>query len=85
MFFTVPRTNFELLVTFNLSFVNPFPNDKFLTLPNLEFADDNFRFGENGREFSKWVENIVEKGEIACYEQFLFFPQFFQKTSTADT
>ena len=25
------------------------------------------------------VENIVEKGEIARYEQFLLFPQCFQK------
>ena len=25
------------------------------------------------------VENIVEKGEIAHYEQFLLFPQCFQK------
>ena len=25
------------------------------------------------------------KGQIACYEQFLFFPQLFQKTCTADT
>ena len=25
------------------------------------------------------------KGEIARYEQFLLFPQCFQKTSTADT
>ena len=28
---------------------------------------------------SKWVENTVGKGEIACYEQFLLFPQCFQK------
>ena len=27
------------------------------------------------------VENIVGKGEIARYEQFLFFPQCFQKLS----
>ena len=27
----------------------------------------------------------MEKGEIALYEQFLLFPQRFQKTSTADT
>ena len=47
-------------------------------------ADDNFRFGENGREFSKWVENTVGKGEIARYEQFLLFPQSFQKTFTTD-
>ena len=29
---------------------------------------------------SKWLENIVRKGEIAHYEQFLLFPQCFQKT-----
>ena len=43
-----------------------------------EFAD-NFKFGENGRKLSKRVENTVGKGEIACYEQFLLFPQCFQK------
>ena len=36
-------------------------------------------------EFLKWVENTMGKGEIACYEQFLLFPQYFQKTFTADT
>ena len=30
-----------------------------------EFADDNFKFDENGRKLSKWVENTVGKGEIA--------------------
>ena len=44
-----------------------------------EFADDNFKFDEHGRKLSKWVENTVEKGEIARYEQFLLFPQCFQK------
>ena len=34
---------------------------------------------------SKWVENTVGKGEIAHYEQFLLFPQCFQKTCAADT
>ena len=32
---------------------------------------------------SKRVEDIVGKGEIACYKQFLLFPQCFQKTCTA--
>ena len=41
-----------------------------------EFAQDNFQFGDNGRKFSKWVENTVEKREIAHYEQFLLFPVF---------
>ena len=44
-----------------------------------EFADDNFRFDENGRKLSKQVENTVGKGEIARYEQFILFPQCFQK------
>ena len=50
-----------------------------------EFADDNFTLDENGRKFSKRRENTVGKGEIARYEQFLLFPQCFQKTFTADT
>ena len=33
----------------------------------------------------KQLENTVGKGEIARYEQFLLFPQCFQKTSTEDT
>ena len=45
-----------------------------------EFADDNFKFDETGRKLSKRVENTVGKGEIARYEQFLLFPQCFQKT-----
>ena len=49
-----------------------------------EFADDNFGFDENGRKFSKTVENTVGKGEIARDEQFLLFPQSFQKICTAD-
>ena len=49
-----------------------------------EFTDDNFSFDLNDRMFSKRVEN-TGKGEIACYKQFLHFPQSFQKTYTADT
>ena len=41
-----------------------------------EFAGDNFKFDENARKFSKRVENIVGKGEIARNEQFLLFPVF---------
>ena len=50
-----------------------------------EFADGNFKHDENGKKFLKQVENTVGKGEIARYEQFLLFPQCFQKTCTADT
>ena len=44
-----------------------------------DFADDNFKFDKNGRKLSKPVENTVGKGEIARYEQFLLFPEYFQK------
>ena len=50
-----------------------------------EFADDNFKFDQNNRKFSKRVENTVGKGEIARSEQFLLFPQCFQENCTADT
>ena len=44
-------------------FFNPFPNNKFLYSSKLkEFADDSFKFDENGRKLSKWIENTVEKG-----------------------
>ena len=35
-------------------------------------------------QVSDSVENIVEKEEIARYEQFLLFPQCFQKLSVVD-
>ena len=44
-----------------------------------EFADNNFKFDKNGSKLPRWVENTVGKGEIAHYEQFLLFPQRFQK------
>ena len=47
---------------------NPLPDDKFYSSKLTEFADDNFKFDENGRKFSKEVENTVGRGEIACYE-----------------
>ena len=53
-------------------------------MKELNFADDNFKFDENGRKFSKRVENNVGKGQIAPYQQFLLFPQCFQKTYTPD-
>ena len=41
-------------------------------------ADDNFEFDENSKKFCKREENMVGKGEIARYEQFLLYPQCFQ-------
>ena len=59
---------------------NPLPDHKILDRSKLkQSSDDNFKFDENSRKFSKRVENTVGKGEIAHYEQFLLFPQRFQK------
>ena len=37
-----------------------------------------------GIQLSDWVENIVGKGAIAHYRQFLLFPQCFQKLSVVN-
>ena len=60
--------------------VEPITRRQILDSSKLKaFADDNLKFDENGRKLSKRVDNTVGKGEIACYEQFLLFPQCFQK------
>ena len=38
----------------------------------------------NGDQLLVQVENIVGKGKIAHFEQFLLFPQCFQKLSIVD-
>ena len=42
------------------------------------------KFGQMGIQLSDLVENILGKGEIAHYEQFLPFPQCFQSLSVAN-
>ena len=44
-----------------------------------ELADNNFKFDENDRKLFETGRNTVGKEEIARYEQFLLFPQCFQK------
>ena len=45
---------------------NTFHKQRILGTSNLkEFAEDNFEFGENGRNFSESVEKNEGKGEIA--------------------
>ena len=59
-------------------------------MPILDFSnsagnkDIYQKYGQMGIQLSDWVENIVGKGEIARYEQFLLFPQCFQKLSVVD-
>ena len=63
LFDIFPTVLFISVVKIRDSLVNSFPNDKFLYSSKLkEFADGNFKFDENGRKCSKWVENTVRKG-----------------------
>ena len=55
----------------------PFPKEILESSKLIKFADDNFRFDENGRKYFKRLENTMGKGEIARFEQFLIFPQCF--------
>ena len=41
-------------------------------------------YWQMGTQLFDWVENIVGKGQIAGHEQFLLFPQCFQKLSVVD-
>ena len=61
------------------AFLTHYQTTNFRLFQLKEFADDNFKFDENSRKLSKWVENTVEKGEIARYEQYLLFPTVFSK------
>ena len=62
-----------------MSYLTHYQTTNFRLFQSETFADDNFKFDENGRKLSQQVENSVGKGEIARYEQFLLFPQCFQK------
>ena len=51
------------------SFCYPFPKWQILDSSKLKaFADDDFKLDDNGRKFSKRVENTVGKGQIPRYE-----------------
>ena len=50
-----------------MSFGKEFPKQQILDSSKVkDFAGNNFIFDENCRKFSRWVENTVGKGEIAC-------------------
>ena len=59
---------------------NPLTDDKILDQTRLKaVADDKLNVTKVIISVFDRAENIVGKGEIARYEQFLLFPQCFQK------
>ena len=60
--------------------VNPFSNIPFWDHPKFkEAADDNWNVSVTGLQDTDCIGNIVEKGEIAHFEQFHLFPKCFPK------
>ena len=58
----------------------------FLTLPNRKsLLTTILNLMKMVKKLSRRVEKAEGKGEIARSEQFLLFPQCFQRTCTADT
>ena len=59
---------------------NPLPKDKIFYLFKLKaIADDKINVAKMMINVFDRAENIVGKGENACYQHFLLFPQCFQK------
>ena len=64
MLSTFPEMNFNFSIKFNWLIsphicVNPLPDNISDQSKLKQFADNNFKFDENSRKFSKRVENTV--------------------------
>ena len=66
-------------------FFNPLPDMPILGSCNSAANKDTMlEYEQMGIQLSDYVENIMGKGEIARYEQFLLFPLCFRKLSVVD-
>ena len=60
--------------------LNRLPDDKILDRPKLkQSADDNLKFDENSKKFSKRVKNNVGKGELLVTSNFSFSYSVFKR------
>ena len=79
-FFYIVYPSYPIILCFN-----PLPQMSILGSSNSA-ANKNMmsQIWTNGVQLSDWAKNIVGKEEIARYQQFLLFPQCFQKLSVVD-
>ena len=69
-------------LSFDFSRFEPFPIRQVLDSSKLkELVDDNFKFDENGRKFSKWVQNTVGKKRNCSLRAISPFSTWFSKDS----
>ena len=61
------------------SALNPFPDTPFWDRPKFKVAADKWNVAIKGSWDTDCIENIVEKGEIAHFEQFHLFLQCLLK------
>ena len=74
-------SNDEKFLGLGIVLPKPFPKRQNLASSKLkEFADDNFKFDENGRGFSKQVENSGKRTNCSFRATSPFPTVFFQKT-----
>ena len=64
----------------NFFISKPFPKQPILNSSKLEdFADDNFKFDENGWKFSERIENTGEKKKLLVTSNFFFSHSVFKR------
>ena len=78
----INHINKEIIIIMAICFctinLNSFPDDKFIDRSKLnQIADDILKRIWNEIKVPYRLKNIVRKGEIACYKQFLLFSQCF--------
>ena len=70
---THPTSNYNRIVLCVITILQPFPKRQILDCSKLkEFADNNFKFDENGRKFFKRVENTVLLTSNFSFSQSVF-------------
>ena len=85
IFLKVNKSQVVLAVFILLKLIESLPQDKISDRSKLgAFADDKIDATEKLKFVLGRVENIMGKGENACYQHFLLFPQCFQKTLSQD-
>ena len=60
-----------------ISLFTPFPTNKVTLSNSKDYADNNFKFDENGRKVSKRVENLREKEILLVMSNFSFSHSVF--------
>ena len=63
---------------------NPLPDMPILGFCNSAAKEDVKNMDQWGYNYLTELKTLWEKGEIACYKQFLLFPQCFQNLSVVD-